>query len=102
MPPARQAHFEQREIEQLAGIIAEKWSPGAVGALESRREPDNEQARAIRAERRHCTVEPIWMRRLVVVAKGYETRTKGAVLGRLRRIRLTRGPRRHRILTHSV
>ena len=49
--PAGKPDLEQSAIEQLAGIVAEEGPPGAVGALQSRREPDDQQPRAVRTRR---------------------------------------------------
>src|SRR5262249_20259803 len=81
VPPACQACFEERGIKQLAGIIAEKWTFGTVGALETRREPNNEQLGAVGAERWHRAIEPIGGCCSVVIAKGTGAGERGAVLG---------------------
>ena len=52
VPPARQPDLQQRAVEQLAGIVAEEGPAGAVGALQSGREPDDEQPRVIGCRRR--------------------------------------------------
>src|SRR5262245_60349662 len=49
----RKAKFTEGLVEQHTGVIAREGSPGAVGALQSRREPDNQHAGIERAERRY-------------------------------------------------
>ena len=47
------AVFEQRGIEQIAGVIAGERPSGAIGALHAGRQPDNQQPTVGIAERRH-------------------------------------------------
>ena len=47
---AGEAGFEQRVVKKLAGIVAEKRPPGAIGAFESGRQPDDEKPRRPGAE----------------------------------------------------
>ena len=41
--PAGKPDLEQSAIEQLAGIVTEEGTPGAIGTLQSRGEPDDQQ-----------------------------------------------------------
>ena len=50
VPSARKPDLEQRAVEQLAGIVAEEGPPGAVGAFQPGREPDDEEPRVVGAE----------------------------------------------------
>ncbi len=50
VPPLGQSEFQQRAIEQLAGIVAEKGPPRTVGAFEAGREPDDQEPRALWSE----------------------------------------------------
>ena len=43
------AVFEQRRVEQVAGVVAGEGPPGAVGALQARREADDQQPRRRRS-----------------------------------------------------
>ena len=47
MLASRQTHFQQRAIEQLPGMVAEKRTPGAIGAFETRREAHDQQPRIL-------------------------------------------------------
>ena len=67
--PAGEPDLEQSAIEQLAGIVTEEGTPGAIGALQSRREPDDEEPRAVGPEGRNRAVEPIGMRGSLVARK---------------------------------
>ena len=50
MASTREADLEQRAVEQLAGIVAEKWASGTVGTLQPGRKANDEEPRAVRAE----------------------------------------------------
>src|SRR6476661_8217374 len=58
---ASEPDLEQSAVEQLAGIVTEEGTPGAIGALQSRREPDDQEPRAVGAEGRNRAVEPVGM-----------------------------------------
>ena len=45
--PAGKPDLEQRAVEQLAGVVAEKGPPGAVCALQPGSEADDEEPRAV-------------------------------------------------------
>ena len=47
---AREAEFDQRRVEQVAGIIAGEGPPGAVGAAQAGRQADDQEPRIDRAE----------------------------------------------------
>ena len=44
---AREAEFDQRRVEKVAGIVAGERPAGAVGALQSGREADDQKARVL-------------------------------------------------------
>ena len=73
------AVFEQRGVEQVAGIVAGEGTAGAVGALHPRRETDDQQARLDVAERRNRSVVPQRLARAVRLAKGDQARTERTV-----------------------
>ena len=74
-----EAVFEQRGVEQVAGIIAGEGTAGAVGALHPRRKADDQQARLDVAERRNRRIVPQWLARAVRLAKGDQARTERTV-----------------------
>ena len=74
-----EAVFEQRGVEQVAGIIAGEGTAGAVGALHPRRKADDQQARLDVAERRNRRIVPQWLARAVRLAKGDQARAERTV-----------------------
>ena len=56
---AGEAEFDQRRVEQVAGIVAGERPAGAVGAAQAGREADDQQPRVERPEGRHRRVEPV-------------------------------------------
>ena len=50
--PSRKPDLEQGAVEQLTGIVSEEGAPGAIGTLQSRREPDDEEPRSLGVRRR--------------------------------------------------
>ena len=102
-----EAVFEQRGIEQVAGEIAGEGTPGAVGALQPRREADDQEPAVGIAERRHRRIEPVRFTRARCLAEAGEPRTERTIaigFGRRRSGRrraagpvvLSRRNRRHR------
>ena len=79
MPASRQTGFQERSIEQLSRIVAEKGAPGAVCAFEARRQSHDQEARVGKPERGDCAIEPIRMRKPVLFTVGDKPRAKGAV-----------------------
>src|SRR5262245_59459696 len=77
--PARQTRLEQGGVEQLAGKIAEEWSPGTVCAFKPGRKPNDEEPGALGSERRYRAIEPIGMRAPVLLAEGDEARAERTV-----------------------
>ena len=61
--------FEQGRIEQVAGIVAGERPPGAVGALQSGRETDDQQRGIGGAERGNRRIEPVRLARAVFGAE---------------------------------
>ena len=49
--PAGEAELQQRCVEEIAGVVAGERSPGAIGAVEARREADDQQPAGFVAER---------------------------------------------------
>ena len=47
---ARERKFLQRRVKKVAGIVAGERPPGAVGALQARRQSDDQQACGLVAE----------------------------------------------------
>ena len=83
--PAGKPDLEQRAVEQLAGVVAEKGPPGAVRALQPGSEADDEEPRAVRAKGGNRAVEPIRMRGLVRFTERHQTRAERTAFGRLGR-----------------
>src|SRR5271169_2407824 len=101
--------FDQRRVEQVAGKITGKRSSSTVGALQARREADNQQPPIWIAERGNRRVEPSGFAGARGLAKGGKPRTKRAIAVWLgveggggswrqagRRIVVNRRNRRHR------
>lgn len=57
------AVFNQGLIKQIAGEIAGKRPPRAVGAAQSRRETDHKETCVKRSENRNRRIVPVWLRR---------------------------------------
>jgi len=72
MLPSRQTEFQQRAIEKLPGMVAEKRTPGAVGALQARGQSNNQETCAVGAERGNGAIKPIEMRFPILGTKGDE------------------------------
>ena len=73
------AVFEQRRVQQVAGVIAGEGPAGAVGALHARREPDDQQPPVGIAERRHRGIEPVRLARARRLAEADEPRAERAI-----------------------
>ncbi|MGY4294467.1 hypothetical protein ACVWXN_002562 [Bradyrhizobium sp. i1.4.4] len=74
-----EAVFEQRGVEQVAGIVAGEGAAGAVGALHAWCKADDQQARLDVAEGGDRRVVPQRLARAVRLAKGDQARTKRTV-----------------------
>src|SRR5215831_1970858 len=96
---AGKAYLEQRLVKQLAGIIAEKRSPGAVRPLQAWRQSHDQQSRRLWSKRGDGTVEPARMSGLVRCTKGNETRADRTFKGRFgfTEMRLVQDRHRHPI-----
>ncbi len=79
-----QPNVMQRFVEQDAGVVAGERAPGGVGAVEARREADDQQARVAIAERRHRRAVIRGMLRPALVEELREPRTGRAGLVELR------------------
>ncbi len=88
--------FVQGGIEQRAGMVAGKRPPGAVGAAQTRRQPDDQDFGAVLAKRRHRRVEPVRMRGPLGLAKRGEPRAARTVARRQCRRGLRCGARQQR------
>ncbi len=69
----------QRLVEQLARVVACERPPGTVGAVHARREPDDQQPRTPRTERRHRTRVVVRMLRFHLVKERSQARTAPTV-----------------------
>ena len=84
---ARKPVMPKRLVQQIAGLIAGERPAGAVGALQPRRETDDQQPRVERTEGGHRRVEPGRLFGAPFVAKRDQPRTartvaSGLALGR--------------------
>ena len=80
----RKAVVEQRGVEQVAGIVAGEWPPGAVGALDPGGEADNHQFGVVGPERGHRRIEPVGFARangVAVINQPRAERTVAAGIG---------------------
>jgi hypothetical protein len=71
--------FDQSGVEQVACVIAGEGAPGAIGALQARREPDDREPSVPVAESRNRCVEPLRFLHAVGLAKSDQPWTEGAV-----------------------
>ena len=78
-----EAELQQGRVQQVAGIVAGEGPAGAVGALHSGRQPDDQHARVEIAERAHRGVLPIGVFALELVPEGDEPGTARTVEWRL-------------------
>ena len=76
--PGREAVFDQRLIEKVSGEIAREGPPRAVGAIEARRQTNDQQPCVKRAKNRNRRIVPFGLRRLQRIAECGETRAKPA------------------------
>src|SRR5262249_9759051 len=74
-----QSMVEQCAIEEVAGIVAGKGPPGAVGPLEARRQPDDQQFGVERPEARDGIVVKLRIGRPVGGAERRQARAERAV-----------------------
>ena len=92
---AREPIFEQRAVQELAGIVAEKGPSGAVGAFQTGRQAHDEQPCRVGAERWDRAIEPIGMGAPVLCAELDQAWAKRTIAVRLGFLREARGGQRH-------
>src|SRR5439155_20718350 len=82
---ARKAMSQKRGIKKIAGVVAGEWTAGAIGAVESWRESDDQEPPVPVAESRNRIVEIVRERRAIGSAELKQPRTKRAIARRLAR-----------------
>src|SRR5579864_1120956 len=83
----REAMLQQCRVQEHACMVSGEGPSGLVGAMQSGREPDNQQTRIARAEGRNGIVEVVRLSLTIRGAKLHETRTEWATFGRIKCIR---------------
>jgi len=73
------AIFDQGLIKKIAGEIASKRPPRAVGTAQAGRETDHEEMGVKRSENRNRRIVPVWLRRPERIAKDGKSRAEIAV-----------------------
>src|SRR5205085_2934689 len=69
----------ERLVKEVTRIVAGERPASAIGAAQSRREPDDQQPRIERPERMHRRVEPVRLAVAPVVAERDEARAERAI-----------------------
>ena len=83
--PLGEAMPQKRGVEEIAGKVAGKRPTGAVCAVQSRRETDDQKTRAQRTERRNRRIEIVRPRLAIVVTKFGQARAQRTIAQRLGR-----------------